>query len=274
LANYLNWPTVEMANTPTEAAIPDGKSSTEFKCLTSLIYITHPLVLKEIHKLTHRNLIEIKALKDGSQKWQSGDGHIDNKMTSDNIDLLYYVLLFDGPVIENNFVSDMEKTNMPASISDRKIISGEQGQTEVKTLAPGNASADGRASGEIRSTVEQNENGSKHVHASAIVKDHGKKRRVEAKVPLKSEGKDPTSKEIAEAKETAVQKVAQTLKSITAETFELGIKKINTRIEELEDKIKECSGDSCNELKTELAELKKQRINFYKYVEHQEDTMN
>jgi hypothetical protein len=264
---------MENTQSNSKPTVPDGKSSTEFTCLTSLIFITHPLVLKEIYKLTDHKLIEIKALKDGSQKWQAGDGHIDNKMTSDNIDLLYYILKFDGPVIENHFVADMEKTNMPASISDRKIISGEQGQTEVKTLKGENTAAVlGRTPGEISSAVEQGEDG-QSVRATAFVEDSGRTRRVTAIVPVQREGKRATRTEKAEAREAAVKKVAQTIKTITAETFELGITKINDRIEEVENSIKECNGDSCDELKNELRALKAQRQQFYKYVKDQEDMM-
>lgn len=270
-----------MANTPpnsdgantqsnSKPTVPDGKSSAEFTCLTSLIFITHPLVLKEIYKLTDHKLIEIKALKDGSQKWQAGDGHVDNKMTSDNIDLLYYILKFDGPVIENHFVADMEKTNMPASISDRKIISGKEGLTEVKTLKPENTSAvAGRTPSDISATVEQD-----GVEASAIVQAPGKRmRRVRAKIPLKSTGREPTSKEIGEAKNAAVKKVARAIKTITAETFELGIKKINDSIEDVEEKMKGCGENECDDLKEELKDLKLQREKFYEYVKHQEETM-
>jgi hypothetical protein len=176
----------------------------------------------------------------------------------DDIDLKYYKLVFNGPVTENDFVLDIdEKTLMAASISDKKIRSGGNDDNESKSAIK----KVGLEPGEAKATIED-EGGKNVAVATAVVSTPQGKRLIKSKRPV---GRNPTK-----AKQEALENVEKEVESITADTFELGIKRINKRIEEVEDSIKGCSGDSCDELKKELAELKEQRIKFFKYVEDQQ----
>jgi len=251
---------------PPQPVIPDGKSSTEFKCLTSLVFITHPLVLQQLRKRTKSNLIEIKALKDGVQKWQAGNGHINNPQDFDNIDLLYYVLVFDRPVTENDFGNNIGKTTMAASISDRKIISGEEGKTEVKSLSAENKSIVGKKPNDITSKTTM-EDGAQVVEASTyVITSKGNPKSVKVTVPVKVKGSKSTPK----ARERAVAILGTKVKTITAETFELGITRINENIEVVEAKIEDCGENPCDELKEELEGLIKLRKDFYEIVRDQQ----
>jgi hypothetical protein len=88
----------------------------QFNCTSSLIFLTHPTVLKEFAKLAKQPLITIHT-QEGAMIWASTDGSGKGPFIKSDIGIKRFMLVFKGPVIESDFAPGILAKNWGASIT-------------------------------------------------------------------------------------------------------------------------------------------------------------
>ena len=103
---------------PTQEMIQDALKKMQFQCVSSLIFLTHPIVLEELHKITGAHILRIQTEKNETL-WEKGQP---NNLT--DVSLQGFVITMDKQFDIDKLSSKINGGNYHASIVDIIRVGG------------------------------------------------------------------------------------------------------------------------------------------------------